>query len=468
MSFRPGAMFIVLSSLILVVVTLLAFKSGVGIGYRPVEDITPSSFRAPALDNTVKDSKTGEAYAAGEILVVSKNNSGSSQELFEQDIEKIVSEELNGQVVGSIIESGIFQVEFSGENENLFERSIKKLEKYEEIDAVLPNYKQTLNNYEDKWTQHQERFWGQKLINLHKAWEVTKGSDDIGVGVIDYAYSTAHPDLEGAKFVAPGGSLHNNDDWSDLPGRYTDHGTGVASVVQGVMREADLTCYGTYFLSDRVEAILDAIRRDIRVVNISMGPIWGRAGNTDNYSEQVKKRKELFWRPILQKAYKNDLLIVHAAGNNHQIDSTKIPPASLSAEFDNLISVSAINKNLDRIFVSGNSIDVSAPGSNIWAGRTYYGVWDGFSEPYDFSSGTSYSAPFVTGVAGLMLSVNPDLKPKEIKEIIVDTSFIPEDLDYEKELESELESKSEWDYNWGSGIIDAGAAVKAVKDQINN
>lgn len=47
---------------------------------------------------------------------------------------------------------------------------------------------------------------------------------------------------------------------------------------------------------------------------------------------------------------------------------------------------------------------------------------DGFKSYYGYSSGTSMSAPFVTGTVALMLEANPQLSPQEAREIIEQTA----------------------------------------------
>ena len=111
-------------------------------------------------------------------------------------------------------------------------------------------------------------------------------------------------------------------------------------------------------------------------------------------------------------------LFVAAAGNeNSDIDTTLDYPASYN--IDNMIVVGAHSANGERRTSSnyGNkNVDIFAPGTDVKS--TVIGG-------YDYNSGTSMAAPFVTGVAALMLSVNSDLSAKELKESIMGNARIP-------------------------------------------
>jgi subtilisin family serine protease len=58
--------------------------------------------------------------------------------------------------------------------------------------------------------------------------------------------------------------------------------------------------------------------------------------------------------------------------------------------------------------------DVAAPGSNIVAANGFAGT----DEPWIAMSGTSMAAPYITGLAGLMLAVNPSLTAAQIGGIL--------------------------------------------------
>jgi subtilisin family serine protease len=148
-----------------------------------------------------------------------------------------------------------------------------------------------------------------------------------------------------------------------------------------------------------------AIADGVRVVNMSFGFSCSNGGcdlqDTRALIELSNKFKTLFNKGA-------NVLWVCAAGNDHQ-DQTFQVPARLSATLPNVVSVSAINQQRALTAVSNyGQVTVSAPGVNVPALTPN----DGYTNQF---GGTSASAPYVTGVAGLMLSVDSNLSAFELK-----------------------------------------------------
>ena len=72
--------------------------------------------------------------------------------------------------------------------------------------------------------------------------------------------------------------------------------------------------------------------------------------------------------------------------------------------------------------------------------------WDNGSLDYEYANGTSASCPFVSGVAALVWSVNPNLTAVQVKQIIENSS---DDL-----------GDPGWDEHYGQGRLDAFRAVQ--------
>ncbi|HED36677.1 MAG TPA: hypothetical protein ENI76_00280, partial [Ignavibacteria bacterium] len=172
--------------------------------------------------------------------------------------------------------------------------------------------------------------------------------------------------------------------------------------------------------------VMDAVDDGVKVINYSAG---------GPYSP--------IYSPAIQYAKDHNVLIIISAGINN-LGSVDYP-AALSTQFDNIIAVSATNV-IDQIanFSSiGNEVTIAAPGDQIYStillGLTYGGG----------HNGTSFSAPYVTGVASLMYSVNSNLLPPQVKDILEKTTL---DIgDYGK------------DNYFGYGRLDAYRAVKSTQ-----
>jgi subtilisin family serine protease len=109
----------------------------------------------------------------------------------------------------------------------------------------------------------------------------------------------------------------------------------------------------------------------------------------------------------------------------------------------NVIAVSATDA-YDKLFSASNRgahIAIAAPGVDIFLPAP-----DG---KYQMTSGTSFSAAYISGLAALMLERNPALKPEELRTILTKTA-------------RDLGAPGRDDL-FGAGEADAYAAVSAVR-----
>ena len=131
------------------------------------------------------------------------------------------------------------------------------------------------------------------------------------------------------------------------------------------------------------------------------------------------------------------IVMVAAAGNAGPKSLPLYPAANA-----NVIAVSATDAQ-DKLFAASNRgghIAVSAPGVDIFLPAP--------NEKYQITSGTSFSAAYISGLAALMLERNPALKPGEVRAILMKTA-------------RDLGSPGRDDL-FGAGEADAFAAVSAV------
>ena len=131
------------------------------------------------------------------------------------------------------------------------------------------------------------------------------------------------------------------------------------------------------------------------------------------------------------------IVMVAAAGNA----GPKSPPLYPAAN-SNVIAVSATDAQ-DKLFAASNRggyVAISAPGVEIFLPAP--------DEKYQMTSGTSFSAAYISGLAALMLERNPALKPDEVRAILMKTA---RDL-----------GPPGRDDQFGAGEADALAAVSAA------
>ncbi len=138
-------------------------------------------------------------------------------------------------------------------------------------------------------------------------------------------------------------------------------------------------------------------------------------------------------------------LVFMAAGNTDGLVNM--------SQFSNLIFVSGTDQNNQRWNdgQTGNThgssygpyIDLAAPAAN-----PIFVADPGSPSGYGVGDGTSFAAPLAAGVAGLIWSINPNLTPDQVKNILYTTA---DDL-----------GPPGWDETYGYGLVDAGAAVQAA------
>ncbi|MGB9978680.1 S8 family serine peptidase [Methanobacterium sp.] len=305
--------------------------------------------------------------------------------------------------------------------------TIAKYKKNSNVIYAEPNYAYTENSIpDDTYYGYQ---WGLSQINASSAWNITTGSHKVIIAVIDSGIDLTHPDLKSNIWTnskeIPGNGIdddHNGyvDDiygWNFVAGNndVTDddgHGTHVAGIiaavgnnskgVAGIMWSATIMSLkfldneGNGYIDDAVSAIRYATRMGANIISCS----WGG----DEYSKALKDVIDA-----------SSALVVCAAGNSDNgknNDISPVYPACFTSK--NIISVAATDENDELASFSDygvNSVDVAAPGTRICS--TLPG------SHYGYMQGTSMAVPYVSGLAGLIKSIRPDLTALQIKYTIL-------------------------------------------------
>lgn len=268
--------------------------------------------------------------------------------------------------------------------------------------------------------------WGLQKISAHLAWDITTGTSEIKIAVIDTGIDVFHPDLDN-KITDGYDYIEDDQTPQDLSGHGT-HVSGIAAAetnndalgqaVAGVSWNAQIVplricsqnANDVPFCHRLYEAIWDATNiNGVRVINISLGAY--------TYSQTEQE--------VINAVFSRGVVVVAAAGNcgdpaTHQ--ANKCPQLNAiyyPAAYQHVIAVGATNQSDQRnsFSTSGNYIDVVAPGEQILS-TIAQGVSGG--SYYKPMSGTSMATPFVSGLAALILSVNPGLSPEQVEQILKD------------------------------------------------
>jgi len=159
--------------------------------------------------------------------------------------------------------------------------------------------------------------------------------------------------------------------------------------------------------SELARGIAYAVVAGARAINLSFG------GDEDNSDV----------RDAMSFAQRRGCVVICGAGNGGGIgqDDERPQYPGYYARYGNGVSVAAIKSDgtLARFSSRGPQIDVAAPGEDIMSTfLTYPNAYDSPLRNYAASSGTSFAAPFVTGLAGLAFTVQPDMIDNEFQAVL--------------------------------------------------
>ena len=276
--------------------------------------------------------------------------------------------------------------------------------------------------------------YAHQLIQMSDAWDISTGSHDIVVAVLDTGVDVNHPDLKDNIWVNKG-EIPNNDLDDDNNGYIDDvsgwnfeednndvipefgwygvegHGTQVSGVIAGVGNNGIGVCgvnwqssimalrLSIYMTSAEVAAALDyAAANGAHVANMSFG------------ADEFGPEGDSAVKAAIDNAFAHGVLLVASAGND---DTTK---PHYPAAYYNVMAVSSTNGEDMKTGHSsfGHWVDIAAPGTDI--------VTTDLNNEYIATAGTSFSGPYVAAVGALVLAHKPELTHVEVRAILENTT----------------------------------------------
>ena len=273
-------------------------------------------------------------------------------------------------------------------------------------------------------------------IDAFEAWQVTSGSRNVVVAIVDSGIDFSHPDLAANIWTNPREVAGNGRDddgngyiddvhgWDFVDNDNTPqdgfwHGTHVAGIIGAVGNNG----IGVSGVSQQVSIL------PLRFQNNSGSGYTGAAVSALNYVTRLKlagvpivatniswgggTSTSLSLQTALQAQANAGITVVVAAGNNGG-DTDALPRYPSSYAFENIISVAG-SDTADNLLSFSNygatSVDLAAPGAGILSTLPGGG--------YGAISGTSMAAPHVTGTVALMAAVRPNATAAQIRSAVL-------------------------------------------------
>ncbi|HOO57085.1 MAG TPA: S8 family serine peptidase [bacterium] len=355
--------------------------------------------------------------------------------------------------------------------------------KYVELNGKVKSLSTTPND-----TMYSSQ-WHYELINLPQAWDITTGSADVIVAVIDTGIVSAHTDIaskivSGYDFISDTSSSCDGDGIDSNPEDVADsrcmagaipvyspqhsgyHGTHVAGTigaasnnstgVAGVAWETKIMPIralgaGGGTDTDIIQGIRYAVglsnssgvilaeQNRAKVINMSLG---GDPGTGCPASYQS----------LFNELHSLGVSIFVAAGNEYSENG--LNPLAIC---NYAVSVAAVDRDSNHAPYSnkGTGLDISAPGGSQTV-RESDGVLStvrndnsGTTSSYTYYEGTSMATPHAAGVAALMIAAYSSITPDQIATLLAQTAT---DL-----------GDTGTDTTFGAGLINAYSAVREAK-----
>jgi len=253
--------------------------------------------------------------------------------------------------------------------------------------------------------------WGWSMTHTTQAWDITRGDPNVVIAILDSGIKTAglsdfdgqiastYNAMTGTTDVTTNAGNHGTY-VAGIAGLATDNATGSAGFCPGcrLMVVQVGTDSGAY-LSDVANGLTYAADHGARVANMSLG------GSSDSST----------LRSATTYAHQHGVLMTAAAGNSN-CNCVNYPAAD-----PYVLGVAGVDNSGNKAGDSnyGSWVPLAAPEGDMTAWPTINGA-----PGYAPIGGTSSAAPVVAGIAGLLLSANPELTNSQVEQAL-ETSASP-------------------------------------------
>jgi subtilisin family serine protease len=337
--------------------------------------------------------------------------------------------------------------------------------------------------------------WYLEKIKAPQAWAMNHDSSNVVVAVIDTGVDIDHPDLINNIWINEkeipvngidddrNGYIDDINGWDfvnnafdpnpKFQNGFTDIGLHHGTIVSGIIAAEGNNAFGITgvawnaqimalkVLNDRGEGTTEDVIRAIDYATNNGADIINLSFVGPDYSSSLAE--------AIERAFDAGVLVVAAAGNedanglSHDLSVTPAYPICNDNGRDTIIGVGGtdpLDQKAEFSNFGSNCIDIVAPATSfvglvVYDPRRVYGgkVYNLYAQGY--WSGTSMSAPLVSGALALLKGVNPKLTRQQLTQTIFETAANIDALnpDFKGDL--------------GAGRLDVAAAVQKVYDDLH-
>ncbi|NBE97027.1 serine protease [Nonomuraea sp. KC401] len=293
--------------------------------------------------------------------------------------------------------------------------------------------------------------WVLDALNVERAWSVTKG-EGVTVAVVDSAVDGEVKELKGR--VTAGPDMTSGAVAREVsPGK---HGTAMAGLIAGSGEDDGFTG-----VAPGARILSLPLVTDEEPTMVTPAPDQGRPSESPlaralryaaNHGAQVVSMSIGSYGPLRSEreavsyALGKGVVLVAAVGNDGQTDYARKEGTSywsFPAGYPGVIGVAATDKQGRRATFSSDNLSVlvAAPGVGVPVVKRESG--------YEMSQGTSSAAALVAGVAALIKSRYPKMRPEQVAQALSSSA--------------KGRPAAGYDDRTGFGVVDAGAALNAAE-----